>query len=279
MNAGELKTGARLTNRFADLKNQQRAGLVTFITAGDPDIDTSAAILHGLPGAGADIIELGMPFSDPMADGPAIQLANQRALKAGITLPKTLDLVADFRARDAKTPLILMGYYNPIYRYGNRRFIDDALGAGVDGLIIVDLPTEEDDELCHPCMTAGLHWIRLITPTTNDARLQRVLATASGFVYYVSIAGITGTKSAAQSAVKDAVARIGKQTDLPVAVGFGIKTPAQVAQTATVANAVVVGSAVIERIADGIAKQTGKQKITDDVHQFVEELTCGLTTR
>ncbi|MDD9854851.1 MAG: tryptophan synthase subunit alpha, partial [Gammaproteobacteria bacterium] len=244
--AGAGDSSARLTRRFNELKQAKRAGLVTFITAGDPDLDTSAAILHGLPAAGADIIELGMPFSDPMADGPAIQLANQRALTAGITLRKTLDMATAFRAHDARTPLILMGYYNPIYRYGNQRFIDDALSAGVDGLIIVDLPAEEDDELCHPCMTAGLHWIRLTTPTTDDARLQRVLANSSGFVYYVSIAGITGTRSADQSAVKNAVARIRRQTDLPVAVGFGIKTPQQVAQTAAIADAAVVGSAVIE---------------------------------
>ncbi|MDD9883730.1 MAG: tryptophan synthase subunit alpha, partial [Gammaproteobacteria bacterium] len=251
MNAGADASGARLTRRFNELKQAKRAGLVTFITAGDPDLDTSAAILHGLPAAGADIIELGMPFSDPMADGPAIQSANQRALTAGITLRKTLDMATAFRAHDARTPLILMGYYNPIYRYGNQRFIDDALSAGVDGLIIVDLPAEEDDELCHPCMTAGLHWIRLTTPTTDDARLQRVLANSSGFVYYVSIAGITGTRSADQSAVKNAVARIRRQTDLPVAVGFGIKTPRQVAQTAAIADAAVVGSAVIEQIAAG----------------------------
>lgn len=277
MNAGADASGARLTRRFNELKQAKRAGLVTFITAGDPDLDTSAAILHGLPAAGADIIELGMPFSDPMADGPAIQSANQRALTAGITLRKTLDMATAFRAHDARTPLILMGYYNPIYRYGNQRFIDDALSAGVDGLIIVDLPAEEDDELCHPCMTAGLHWIRLTTPTTDDARLQRVLANSSGFVYYVSIAGITGTRSADQSAVKNAVARIRRQTDLPVAVGFGIKTPRQVAQTAAIADAAVVGSAVIEQIAAGIKKPSRKNQIAADVHRFVGELASGLT--
>jgi len=286
VNAGDALTvdgggesNTRLANRFAELKSQRRAGLVTFITAGDPDLETSAAILHGLPAAGADIIELGMPFSDPMADGPAIQLANQRALAAGISVRKTLELVADFRARDAATPLILMGYYNPIYRYGNRAFIEDANAAGVDGLIIVDLPVEEDDELCQPCLTAGLHWIRLTTPTTDDARLQRILAHSSGFVYYISIAGITGTKSAAQNAVADAVARIRRQTDLPIAVGFGVKTPAQVKQTAKVANAVVVGSAVIERIAAGVENGEKPHKIAANALAFVRKLADSLIAR
>lgn len=266
----------RLARRFEQLKRDNRAGLVTFITAGDPDLETAAAILRGLPEAGADLIELGMPFSDPMADGPAIQLANQRALKAGITLRKTLDMVADFRARDAHTPLILMGYYNPIYRYGNQRFIDHAISAGADGLIIVDLPPEQDDELCHPCLTAGLHWIRLTTPTTDAARLARVLAGGSGFVYYVSITGITGTRSAAHAAVETAVARLREQTDLPVAVGFGVKTAEQVAQIAAAADAVVVGSAVIERIARGLEKKAGKAEMVAGVHGFVRELAGGL---
>ncbi len=266
----------RLERRFAQLKREGRAGLVTFITAGDPDPATAADILHGLPDAGADIIELGMPFSDPMADGPAIQLANLRALKSGITLQKTLDMARAFRRKDAHTPLVLMGYYNPIYRYGNQRFIDAAIGAGVDGLIIVDLPPEEDDELCHPCLTAGLRWIRLTTPTTNAARLARVLERSSGFVYYVSITGITGTRSADQPNVSQAVAQIRQQTNLPIAVGFGVKTAGQVAQTAEVADAVVVGSAVIDRIAEGVAKKTGKKKIAANVHRFVGELAGGL---
>jgi len=269
----------RLARRFERLKRGNRAALVTFITAGDPDLETATAILHGLPEAGADIIELGMPFSDPMADGPAIQLANQRALKAGITLRKTLDMVADFRARDAHTPLILMGYYNPIYRYGNQRFIDHAISAGADGLIIVDLPPEQDDELCHPCLTAGLHWIRLTTPTTDAARLARVLANGSGFVYYVSITGITGTRSAANSAVQTAVARIRERTDLPVAVGFGVKTAEQVAQIAAAADAVVVGSAIIERIAKGLETKAGKEEIVAGVHGFVGELAGGLGSK
>ena len=262
----------RLTRRFEKLKGEERAALVAFITAGDPTADTCAKILHGLPAAGADIIELGMPFSDPMADGPAIQAAGMRALKAGMTLKKTLGMVGEFRAHDPDTPLVLMGYYNPIYRYGARQFIDDAIAAGVDGLIIVDLPPEEDAELCHPCLTAGLHWIRLTTPTSDDARLARVLKHASGFVYHVAIAGITGTRSAAHAAVKNALADIRRHTDLPIAVGFGIKTAAQAKQTAEFADAVVVGSAVIERIAEGVKKQASGDEIADDVHRFVAEL-------
>ena len=266
----------RLSRRFAKLKDENRAGLVTFITAGDPNLETATDILHGLPAAGADIIEIGMPFSDPMADGPAIQLASLRALKAGMNLHKTIDMVRAFRRQDADTPVVLMGYYNPIYRYGNQRFIDQAIDAGVDGLIIVDLPPEEDDELCHPCLTAGLHWIRLTTPTSDAKRLTRVLERASGFVYHVSIAGITGTRSAKESDVKQAVTQIRKQTNLPIAVGFGIKTTEQVAQTATFADAVVVGSAVVDRIAGGIENKSGKKEIAADVHRFVGELAGGL---
>ena len=266
----------RLSRRFAKLKDENRAGLVTFITAGDPNLETATDILHGLPAAGADIIEIGMPFSDPMADGPAIQLASLRALKAGMNLHKTIDMVRAFRRQDADTPVVLMGYYNPIYRYGNQRFIDQAIDAGVDGLIIVDLPPEEDDELCHPCLTAGLHWIRLTTPTSDAKRLTRVLERASGFVYHVSIAGITGTRSAKESDVKQAVTQIRKQTNLPIAVGFGIKTTEQVAQTATFADAVVVGSAVVDRIAEGIKNKSGKKEIAADVHRFVGKLAGGL---
>ena len=266
------KPRGRLARRFAKLKRENRAGLVTFVTAGDPDLATAAKILHGLPDAGADIIELGMPFSDPMADGPAIQLAGLRALQAGMTLQKTLDMASEFRKKDADTPIVLMGYYNPIYRYGNRRFIDNAISAGVDGLIIVDLPPEEDDELCHPCLTAGLNWIRLTTPTTDSKRLARVLERSSGFVYHVSITGITGTRSADQPDVQQAVSRIRQHTDLPIAVGFGIKTAEQVAQTATVADAAVVGSALIDRIAQGLKKESDRDAIVADVHRFVGEL-------
>lgn len=276
MNTAPPPSTPRLARCFAKLKQTNRTALITFLTAGDPDLNTSLSILHGLPTAGADIIELGMPFSDPMADGPAIQLANLRALNAGTTLLKTLDIVSRFRAHDPHTPLILMGYYNPIYRYGNQRFIDHALDAGVDGLIIVDLPPEEDDELCHPCLTAGLNWIRLTTPTTDAARLPLVLAHSSGFIYHVAIAGITGTRSAAAAGIHQAVAQLRRHTTLPIAVGFGIKTPAAAAQTATTADAVVVGSAIIDRIARGVATKSPPHKIVTTVHHFVSELAAGL---
>lgn len=279
-----LKTGIvndlasqRLQHCFAKLKQEKRAGLVTFITAGDPDFATAAKILHGLPQAGADIIELGMPFSDPMADGPAIQSANLRALKSGITVPKTLQLVREFRAHNTHTPIVLMGYYNPIYRYGNQRFLDDAIRAGVDGLIIVDLPPEEDDELCHPALTAGLAWIRLLTPTTATARRQQVLQHSCGFVYYVAIAGITGTRSADHTELKKAITAIRQQTNLPIAVGFGIKTAKQVRTTAKIADAVVVGSAIIEHIAQGVENRAAGDEIAAKVGKFVRELASGLT--
>ena len=266
----------RLARRFAQTKKSGRAALVTFTTAGDPDLETSTRILRGLPQAGADIVELGMPFSDPMADGPAIQAASQRALGAGMTLQKTLAMVRAFRRDENDTPVILMGYYNPVYRYGNQRFIEDALEAGVDGLIIVDLPPEEDDELCQPCLTAGLHWIRLTTPTSDDKRLARVLQHASGFVYHVAITGITGTRSAAQAEVTKAVSALRAQTELPIAVGFGIKTAEQAAQTANIADAVVVGSALIDRVAEGVAGDSARAEIVAGVHSFVGKLAAGL---
>jgi tryptophan synthase alpha chain len=244
----------RIERRFAALRGEGRAGLVTFLMAGDPDLDTFASILAGLPAAGADLVEIGMMFSDPMADGPAIQAAGLRAAKAGITLKKTLGLVRDFRARDDATPVVLMGYYNPIYIYGVPGFVRDALAAGVDGLIIVDLPPEEDDELAQPALRGGLDWIRLTTPTSDDERLPTVLRDASGFVYYVSIAGITGTRSASAEAVAEAMTRLRRHTTLPVAVGFGIKTPEQAAEVARLADAAVVGSALVQRIADTAAK-------------------------
>jgi tryptophan synthase alpha chain len=244
------RAGDRLTARFESLRTADRAALVTFVTAGDPDPETSAALLARLPAAGADIIELGMPFSDPMADGPAIQAASQRALAAGMTLRRTLAMVREFRANDDRTPIILMGYYNPIYRYGPAKFLADAIECGVDGLIVVDLPPEEDDELCHPAMTRGMHWIRLVTPTTDDRRLPTVLRHTSGFIYYVSILGITGTRSAAAEAVADAVARLRRHTSLPIAVGFGIRTPEQAAAVASVADAAVVGSALVDVMAE-----------------------------
>jgi len=238
----------RIDTRFALLKDDDRAALVTFLTAGDPDYATSLAILSALPAAGADVIELGMPFTDPMADGPAIQASSQRALKAGQTMTKTLAMVREFRAGDATTPLVLMGYYNPIYIYGVDRFLADAKRAGVDGLIVVDLPPEEDEELCLPALKAGVNFIRLATPTTDDQRLPAVLANTSGFVYYVSITGITGMAAPDTTKVTAAVARIKRHTALPVAVGFGVRTAEQAAAIARSSDGVVVGSALVEMV-------------------------------
>jgi tryptophan synthase alpha chain len=238
----------RIDTRFAQLKTEGRAAFVTFVMAGDPDLATSLEIVKALPKAGADIIEIGMPFTDPMADGPAIQAAGLRALKAGTTLKKTLALVATFRKDDNATPIVLMGYYNPIYIYGVDKFLVDAKAAGVDGLIIVDLPPEEDTELCLPAMKAGLNFIRLATPTTDDKRLPAVLENTSGFVYYVSITGITGSGSAKSADVGAAVARIKRHTDLPVCVGFGIRTPDAARDIAAHADGAVVGSALIDAL-------------------------------
>ncbi|MEM7193707.1 MAG: tryptophan synthase subunit alpha [Pseudomonadota bacterium] len=270
-----MSLSQRLQTRFEKLKASGHSAFVTFITAGDPDLETSSRILQGLPAAGVDIIELGMPFSDPMADGPAIQAANIRALDNGATLRKTLDMVRSFRQNDDETPIVLMGYYNPIHRFGVQDFLQNAIDAGVDGLIIVDLPPEEDDELCHPCLTAGINWIRLTTPTTDANRLKVVLKRSSGFVYYVSIAGITGTKSALQSDVAEAVNRIKQHTDLPVAVGFGIKTVEQVKETAKAADAVVVGSAIVNKIAEGVDNKAAPDSIVHAVLSFTEELAAG----
>ncbi len=242
----------RLQRRFAALHVEERAAFVPFITAGDPDRETSGILLHSLPAAGADIIELGMPFSDPMADGPSVQAASLRALRAGTKLTDVLNLVAEFRKTDDDTPIILMGYYNPIFSYGVPRFLRDAKEAGVDGLIVVDLPPEHDDELCLPALDAGINFIRLASPTTDDARLPAVLANTSGFVYYVSITGITGTKTADSNQVADAVARLRRHTDLPIAVGFGIRTPEQAAAIARTADAAVVGSAIVDTIAQSL---------------------------
>ena len=265
----------RLSERFDLVRGQNRAALVTFITAGDPDGATSQNLLDGLPAAGADIIELGMPFSDPMADGPSIQLASLRALGSGMTLSRTLDMVENFRRQDDDTPVILMGYYNPIHHYGVQAFIDRALSVGVDGVIIVDLPPEEDVEMAHPCLAAGLHWVRLATPTSDDARLGVVLKNSSGFVYYVSITGITGTRSAEQQSIADAVARVRRHTDLPVAVGFGIKNVEHVRATAEVADGVVVGSAIVDRIAESAGSGRSGADICLEVHGFVRELAAG----
>src|ERR1700731_902146 len=238
----------RIDQKFAALKAEGRAALVTFITAGDPGPETSLAILQALPAAGADVIELGMPFTDPMADGPAIQLSSQRALKSGQTLRKTLDMVRAFRRANNDVPIVLMGYYNPIYIYGVDRFLDDAKDAGVDGLIVVDLPPEEDAELCLPALAAGLNFIRLATPTTDEARLPAVLAHTSGFVYYVSITGITGAAAPELAKVASAVGRIKAHTSLPVAVGFGVKNAGSAAAIAGRADGVVVGSAIVEAL-------------------------------
>ncbi|MBI1383355.1 MAG: tryptophan synthase subunit alpha [Rhizobiales bacterium] len=242
----------RIDRRFRELKAKGRPALVTFVTAGDPDLATSEAILAGLAGAGADVIELGMPFSDPMADGPAIQASSLRALKGGQTLVKTLDMVGRFRARDSETPIVLMGYYNPIYRMGVDVFLERAVAAGVDGLIVVDLPPETDEELCLPALARGLNFIRLATPTTDAKRLPKVLNNTSGFVYYVSIMGITGTAAPDPAKVGAQVARIKAATPLPVAVGFGVKTPEQAAAIGAVADGVVVGSALVNIIADNL---------------------------
>ncbi len=267
----------RIERRFADLKAQGRAGLVTFLTAGDPDPVVSAAILKGLPAAGADLIELGMPFSDPMADGPAIQKSSLRALAAGMTLQKTLSLVADFRRDDDATPIILMGYFNPIYAFGVERFLTAARKAGVDGLIIVDLPPEEEADLCLPARKAGLNFIFLTAPTTDDVRLPRVLEKASGFVYYVSITGITGTASASAANIGAALARLRRHTDLPVAVGFGIKTAGQAAEVAAVADAAVVGSALVNCLAENLnADGAAKPGLVKAVLGMVSELAGGV---
>ena len=268
---------SRLTRRFRALRTAGRGGLITFVTAGDPDLDSSATLLRQLPSVGADVIELGMPFSDPMADGPAIQASSQRALAAGMTLAKTLAMVGTFREDDKETPVILMGYFNPIYQYGSQNFVEDALTAGVDGLIIVDLPPEEDDELCHPAMTAGLHWIRLVTPTTDDRRMPTVLKNTSGFVYYVSIAGITGTRSASADVIRSAVRRLSQHTDLPVAVGFGIQTPEQVGEVVNDADAAVVGSALVREIERNLDDQgNATQNLVNQVLERVQKLSAVL---
>src|SRR5262245_1182187 len=238
----------RIDERFAVLRSEGRAALVAFLTAGDPDVDTSLELLRALPAAGADVVELGMPFTDPMADGPAIQAAGLRALKAGMTLAKTLAMVRAFRTGDDATPIVLMGYYNPIYIYGVDRFLADAKSAGVDGLIVVDLPPEEDDELCLPALDAGLNFVRLATPTTDDRRLPAVLANTSGFVYYVSVTGITGSTALDTGRVSQAVARIKRHTSLPVAVGFGVRTAEHARTIAEGADGVVVGTALVEAL-------------------------------
>jgi tryptophan synthase alpha chain len=267
----------RIDRRFAQLKTEGRAALVTFLTAGDPDPETSLALLRAIPAAGADVVELGMPFTDPMADGPAIQMSSQRALKAGQTLKKTLAMVRAFRQTDDATPLVLMGYYNPIYIYGVDRFLRDAKSAGVDGLIVVDLPPEEDEELCLPALKAGMNFIRLATPTTDDKRLPAVLVNTSGFVYYVSITGITGAAMADPAKVTAAVARIKRHTKLPVAVGFGVRTAEQAAVIAAGADGVVVGSALVNALKASLDRDDkATAKTVTAVVNLVAELARGV---
>jgi tryptophan synthase alpha chain len=268
---------SRIAKRFAALKDEGRAGLVTFLTGGDPDLTTSQLILDGLPASGADLIEIGMPFSDPMADGPAIQASSLRALAKGASLTSTLAMVRQFREKDAATPIILMGYYNPIYAHGVADFCAEAATAGVDGLIVVDLPPEEAEELAGPARAKGIDFIFLTAPTTDDVRLPTVLATASGFVYYVSIAGITGTASASLEAIADAMVRLRRHTALPVVVGFGLKTAAQIASVGKLADAAVVGSAIVQKLADGLTAQGDPTPgLVEEVLAFVSELASGL---
>ncbi|HVY13122.1 MAG TPA: tryptophan synthase subunit alpha [Alphaproteobacteria bacterium] len=263
----------RIDARFQDLKRKNQTGFVAFITAGDPDEATALELMKALPKAGVDIIELGMAFTDPMADGPAIQAADLRALASGITLAKTLNMVREFRKTDSTTPVVLMGYYNPIYRYGAEKFANDAAQCGADGVIIVDLPPEEDEELRLPAKKAGLHVIRLATPTTNDARLPKVLKDSGGFLYYVSITGITGAAKPDEERVKAAIARIQKSSSLPVAVGFGIKDAPSAAAIARHADAVVVGSAIVQQIAEQLEKKIPPRQIVEKVSAFIETLT------
>jgi len=261
---------SRLAAKFSALKKQGRAAFVPFITAGDPDMDTSFAILEQLPAAGADVIELGIPFSDPMADGPAVQASSVRALKAGATLLKVLEMVRKFRKADQTTPIVLMGYYNSVHAFGTARFVHDAAAAGVDGLIIVDLPIEEDDVLRVPALAQGVDLIRFVTPTTDDARLKRIVADASGYLYYVSVAGVTGTKSVPEDEVRAAIARVRAATDLPCTVGFGIRTPDQAAAIAKIADGVVVGSAIVGKVEGNLG--AGKDKIVAEVLELTRSL-------
>jgi tryptophan synthase alpha chain len=267
---------ARIAARFAALKAEKRAGLIAFVTAGDPDLATSQKILEALPAAGADVIEVGMPFTDPMADGPAIQRADLRALAAGTTVKKTLEVLRGFRAKDQTTPIVLMGYFNPIYAYGVPAFLRDAKAAGADGLIAVDVPPEEDDELGVPTRAAGLSFIRLATPTTDEHRLPAVLANTSGFVYYISMAGITGVGTPDPSSVKAAVARLKAKTSLPIAVGFGIRSAVQAAAIASVADAAVVGSALVDCIGDAHKAGKAPAAIVAEVARLTKELADGV---
>lgn len=270
-------TDTRITRCFARLTEKNRKAFVAFLTGGDPDFDTSRQLICGLPDAGVDLIEIGIPFSDPMADGPAIQASSQRALRNGMTLVKTLQLVRHFRNNDDTTPIVLMGYYNPIYRYGADRFVHECVSCGVDGLIIVDLPPEEDEELCEPALTAGLHWIRLVTPSTDDGRIDAVLHNVSGFVYYISVLGVTGTRRAMADHVNQAVERLRNYTELPIAVGFGIKTPEHARSVAERADGIVVGSAIVELVKSNL-DDDGKPgaELVGKVHDFVRQIAEGV---
>lgn len=268
--------GGRIARCFSEAKSENRAVLGMFVSAGDPEAGLSEQILDVLVSNGADFIELGMPFSDPMADGPSIQAASLRALRSGMNLQGTLDMTAAVRAEFPDLPIILMGYYNPIYIYGNEAFLAAAAAAGADGLIIVDLPVEEDSELARPARQAGLDFIRLVTPTTRGARLEKVLAEASGFVYYVAVAGITGTKSAASETIAEAVSAIRAATDLPVVTGFGIRTPQQAAAAGAAGDGVVVGSALVDRIAESAEKGEEAEQIAGETEAFVASLAAAL---
>jgi len=261
---------SRLSEAFARLKKEGRAAFVPFITAGDPDMETSFAILQQLPASGADVIELGMPFTDPMADGPAVQASSVRALKAGATMAKVLKMVEKFRKTDKTTPIVLMGYYNPIHAYGTARFARDVAAAGVDGLIVVDLPIEEDEVLRVPARVQGVDLIRFVTPTTDDARLKRIAADASGYLYYVSVAGVTGTKAVPEDEVRDALARVKAVTDLPCTVGFGIRNVQQADAIARIADGVVVGSAIVSKVAENI--NAGRERIVSEVLELIRAL-------
>ncbi len=273
----QQKNSGRIQRRFELLKREQRGGLITFVTAGDPDEDTSRELVLSLPSAGVDLVELGMPFTDPMADGPAIQASSLRALKAGASMVKTLELARAFRDNDNETPLVLMGYFNPIYIFGIKRFLNEAVASGVDGLIVVDAPPEEDKELCIPALDAGINFIRLATPTTDDNRLPFILTNTSGFIYYVSIKGITGTKEVSEAAVRAAVDRLRCHTDLPIAVGFGIKTARQASAIASIAEAAVIGSSIVNKITEELDDAgQAKPELVKNVLKFVSDLAQGV---
>ena len=266
----------RMTARFEKLKQENRAAFVTYFMGGDPDLNTSIEIMKGLPAAGADVIELGMPFSDPMADGPSVQAAGLRALEGGQNLPKCFEMVRAFRADDDETPIVVMGYYNPIYQYGPEKFLADAKAAGIDGMIVVDLPPEMDEELCIPAMKHDLNFIRLATPTTDNKRLPKVLTNTSGFVYYVSINGITGAAAPEPDEVAQSVAHIKAKTDLPICVGFGVRSAEQAAAIASVADGVVVGSAIVSAVADSLEDGEAGADTVSDTLAIVSEISKGI---